>query len=48
MVEHWNKFPGEAVDTPTLAVFKDTLDNALSNLIEWKASLPTAGELRTG
>ncbi|KFQ11495.1 hypothetical protein N329_02822, partial [Haliaeetus albicilla] len=30
---HWNRLPREAVDAPSLAVFKARLDGALSNLV---------------
>ncbi|KFQ87020.1 hypothetical protein N337_03559, partial [Phoenicopterus ruber ruber] len=33
VVRHWNRFPGEAVDAPSLEVFKARLDGALSNLV---------------
>ncbi|KAM9661962.1 uncharacterized protein ACIBXB_011669 isoform 1-T4 [Morphnus guianensis] len=33
MVRHCNRLPGEAVDAPSLAVFKARLDGALSNLV---------------
>jgi len=33
MVKHWNGLPREAVDAPSLAVFKARLDGALSNLV---------------
>ncbi|KFV96890.1 hypothetical protein N326_05106, partial [Eurypyga helias] len=33
VVKHWNKLPREAVDAPSLAVFKARLDEALSNLV---------------
>ncbi|KFV90883.1 hypothetical protein N326_07963, partial [Eurypyga helias] len=33
VVRHWNRFPREAVDAPSLAVFKARLDEALSNLV---------------
>ncbi|KFQ03008.1 hypothetical protein N330_06793, partial [Leptosomus discolor] len=33
VVRHWNRFPREAVDAPSLAVFKARLDRALSNLV---------------
>ncbi|GAB0183625.1 hypothetical protein GRJ2_000827800 [Grus japonensis] len=33
MVRHWNMLPKEAVDAPSLEVFKARLDGALSNLV---------------
>jgi len=33
VMRHWNRFPREAVAAPSLAVFKATLDGALSNLV---------------
>ncbi|KFR00432.1 hypothetical protein Y956_14073, partial [Nipponia nippon] len=33
MVRHWNMLPREAVDAPSLAVFKARLDGALSSLV---------------
>ncbi|KFW71262.1 hypothetical protein AS28_05656, partial [Pygoscelis adeliae] len=33
VVRHWNRLPREAVDAPSLEVFKARLDGALSNLI---------------
>ncbi|KFQ98969.1 hypothetical protein Y956_11642, partial [Nipponia nippon] len=33
VVRHWNRLPGEAVDAPSLEVFKARLDGALSNLV---------------
>ncbi|KFO58246.1 hypothetical protein N302_10440, partial [Corvus brachyrhynchos] len=33
VVRHWNKLPREAVDSPSLEVFKARLDGALSNLV---------------
>ncbi|KFP51750.1 hypothetical protein N323_09818, partial [Cathartes aura] len=33
VVRHWNRLPREAVDAPSLAVFKARLDRALSNLV---------------
>jgi len=33
VVRHWHRLPREAVDVPSLAVFKARLDAALSNLI---------------
>ncbi|KFR10064.1 hypothetical protein N306_13514, partial [Opisthocomus hoazin] len=32
VVKHWHRLPREAVDAPSLAVFKARLDGALSNL----------------
>ena len=42
-VRHWHRLPREAVDAPSLEVFKARLDEALSNLIWGVASLPMAG-----
>ncbi|KFW82855.1 hypothetical protein N305_06182, partial [Manacus vitellinus] len=33
VVRHWHRLPGEAVDAPSLEVFKARLDGALSNLV---------------
>ncbi|KFQ07763.1 hypothetical protein N330_13090, partial [Leptosomus discolor] len=33
VVRHWNRMPREAVDAPSLVVFKARLDGALSNLV---------------
>ncbi|PKU43943.1 hypothetical protein llap_5756 [Limosa lapponica baueri] len=33
VVRHWNRLPGEAVDAPSLEVFKTRLDGVLSNLV---------------
>ncbi|KFR16286.1 hypothetical protein N306_01983, partial [Opisthocomus hoazin] len=33
VVKHWNRLPREAVDAPSLAVFKARLDGALSSLV---------------
>ncbi|KFR13390.1 hypothetical protein N306_12583, partial [Opisthocomus hoazin] len=33
VVRHWNRLNREAVDAPSLAVFKARLDGALSNLV---------------
>ena len=33
VVRHWNRLPSEAVNAPTLEVFKARLDGALSNLV---------------
>ena len=45
VVRHWHRLPREAVDAPSLAVFKVSLDGALSTLVWWKVSLPMAGGL---
>jgi len=39
VVKHWHRLPREAVDAPSLAVFRAGLDGALSNLVWWKMSL---------
>ena len=33
VVRHWNNLPGEAVDAPSLKVFKARLDGTLGSLI---------------
>ncbi|KFW01063.1 hypothetical protein N326_13577, partial [Eurypyga helias] len=33
VVRHWNRLPREAVDAPSLDVFKARLDEVLSNLV---------------
>jgi len=33
VVRHWTRLPREAVDAPSLAVFKAMLDGGLSNLV---------------
>ncbi|KFZ49089.1 hypothetical protein N321_11020, partial [Antrostomus carolinensis] len=33
VVRHWHRLPREAVDAPSLEVFKARLDEALSNLV---------------
>ncbi|KFZ66669.1 hypothetical protein N338_03646, partial [Podiceps cristatus] len=33
VVRHWNRLPREAVDVPSLEVFKARLDGALSSLV---------------
>jgi len=45
MVKLWHSLPREAVDAPSLEVFKARLDGALSNLIYWEMSLLMAGGL---
>ena len=48
VVSHRNRLPREAVDAPSLEAFKARLDGALSNLAEWKVSLPMAGVFELG
>ena len=43
VVRHWNRLPREAVDAPSLEVFKVRLDGALGSLVWWEVSLPIAG-----
>jgi len=45
VVRPWPRLPREAVAAPSLAVFKATLDGALSTLGWWKMSLLMAGGL---
>jgi len=45
LMKHWHGLPREVVDAPHLETFKVRLDGALSNLIELKMSLLTAGGL---
>ncbi|KFW70440.1 hypothetical protein AS28_13085, partial [Pygoscelis adeliae] len=33
VMRHWNRLPREAVDAPSLEVFKARLDGALSNMV---------------
>ncbi|KFR11816.1 hypothetical protein N306_09428, partial [Opisthocomus hoazin] len=33
VMKHWNRLPREAVDAPSLAVFRARLDGALRNLV---------------
>jgi len=47
-VRPWNGFPREVVAAPFLAVFKARTDRALSNLLQWKVSLPMAEGLELG
>jgi len=45
VVKHWNGFPRKVVEAPSLDTFKARLDGALSNLVQVKMSLLTAGAL---
>ena len=42
VVRHWSRLPREAVDAPSLELFKARLDGAL---VWWKVSLPIEGGL---
>jgi len=44
VVKHWNRFPREVVDVPSLEAFKVRLDGALSNLKWLKVPSLLAGE----
>ena len=44
-VKPWPRLPREVVDAPSQETFKVRLDGALSNLMELKMSLLTAGGL---
>ena len=43
VVMHWNRLSREAVDVPSLEVFKARLDAALGSLSWWGATLSMAG-----
>jgi len=43
VAKHWNGFPREAADGPSLETFQARLDWALSNLVWLEMSLLTAG-----
>jgi len=45
VVKHWNRFPREVLDAPSLETFNIRLDRALSNLIKLKISLLIAGRV---
>jgi len=45
LVKPWPRLPREVVEAPSLETFKSRLDAALSNLIQVKTSLLTAGVL---
>jgi len=45
MAKHWNGFPRELVNAPSLETFQARLDGALSSLTQVKVSLLTAGGL---
>ncbi|KFV81615.1 hypothetical protein N308_01605, partial [Struthio camelus australis] len=33
MTEHWNRLPGEVVESPSLEIFKSRLDVILGNML---------------
>jgi len=45
VVRHWQRLPRGMIDVPSLETFRARLDGALSNLIQLKLSLLTAGGL---
>jgi len=45
VVKHWNGLSRDAVEAPSLEMFKVRLDGALSNPVYLKMSLLTAGGL---
>jgi len=45
VVKHWHRLPREVADAPFLETCKVRLDGALSNLIQLKMFLLTAGWL---
>ena len=45
VVKHWNGFPREVVEAPSLETFKPRLDRALSNLVWLAVTLLAAGGL---
>jgi len=44
-VRHWNTLYGEAVNAPSLEVFKARLAGAPGSLVCWLATLPMAAGL---
>lgn len=40
VARHWKRLPREAVNAPSLEVFKAGLHGALDSQIYWKVSLP--------
>ena len=43
VLTHWNRFPKEVVDAPSLEAFKARLDVVLGSLVWWLATLHIAG-----
>jgi len=48
VLRSWNRLLREAMDSPSLEVFKAGLDGALGSLIYWVATLPMAEGLELG
>ena len=46
VVMHWNRLPKEAVNAPSLEVFKARLDVALGSLVWWLVTLHIAEGLK--
>ena len=46
--KHWNRLPREAVNAPSLEVFKARLHGSLGNLVFWNVSLLMPGGLEQG
>ena len=46
MVTHWNRLPGEAVDSPSLRAFRARLDVALGSLVWWLVTLHIGSPMR--
>lgn len=42
MARHWEQIPREAVDAPSLVMFKTRLDGAVSKPVWWEVSLVQA------
>ena len=43
-VRHWHRLPKEAIDAPSLEVFKARFNEALGSLVCWMATLDMAGD----
>lgn len=45
LLRHWQRFPREVVDVPSLEMLKTKLYGSLIKLIQWKVSLPMTENL---